>query len=66
MTNSGSNEENRGRFTRQMRLYAGAAGACAALGSVQMAFSFPGWSFSFALTLIFAVGTVIAWMKNRA
>ncbi|WP_417482987.1 hypothetical protein [Maricaulis sp.] len=66
MTDSGSNENNRGRFTRQVRLYGGAAATCAALGAVQMTFSFPGWSFSFALALIFTVSTFFAWIKSRA
>ncbi|WP_339741790.1 hypothetical protein [uncultured Maricaulis sp.] len=66
MSDSGSNENDRGRFTRQIRLYGGAAAACAALGSVQTTFGFPGGSFSFVLALIFTVSTFFAWMKSRA
>jgi len=66
MSDSGSNENDRGRFARQVRTYGGAAAACAALGAVQMTFSFPGWSFSFALALIFTVSTFVAWMRSRA
>tara|TARA_R110002072_G_scaffold104999_3_gene229672 strand:+ start:2105 stop:2305 length:201 start_codon:yes stop_codon:yes gene_type:complete len=64
MTDSGSNDENRGRFSRQFQVYAGAAAATAALGSLQMTFSFPGWSFSFALTLVFTVSAFIAWVRS--
>ncbi|WP_417491405.1 hypothetical protein [Maricaulis sp.] len=66
MSDSGLNENDRGRFPRQIRLYGGAAAACAALGAAQMSFSFPGWSFSFVLALIFTVSTFFAWMKSRA
>ncbi|WP_417468894.1 hypothetical protein [Maricaulis sp.] len=66
MSDSGLNDNDRGRFTRQIKLYGGAAATCAALGAVQMSFSFPGWSFSFALALIFTISTVVAWARSRA
>lgn len=49
---------------RQVQIYSAAAAATGALGSVQMAFSFPGWNFSFLLTLIFTASAFFAWVRS--